>query len=159
MTEGRASLFSAIFCSPGTAGAGCGSSFSNRIWVRFSTLMSKLCGCCNNLFRERWVFAVEVGTAEELRQMLLSVLFLGIKDSFCSYSGKESLWGCALIVQMQSSGVTDRWEVEKAQIHLYNQWKVSQRGDRFFHTCASFPEGVDPQDSRTDWSSLHKSKI
>lgn len=117
---------------------------------RFSTLMSKLCGCCNNLFRERWLFAVEVDTVEELLQMLLSVSFLGIKESFCSYRGKESFWGCALIVQMQSSDVTDRWRVEKAQLHLYNQWKVSQRSDRFFHTYESFPKGVDPQDSRTD---------
>lgn len=82
---------------------------------------------------------------------LFSVFFFSSEAT----DAKRRRESVAFMLQRQSSGVTDRWEVVWGDIHLQRWWEESQRSDRFLHTCASFPQGVDPYSSRTDLHELN----
>lgn len=115
------------------------------------------------VFGEDWIFlsADQAGTCEVERQKLLSVSFLGNQGFFQGFFSSEATdakrrrESVAFMLQRQSSGVTDRWEVVWGDIHLQRWWEESQRSDRFLHTCASFPQGVDLYSSRTDLHELN----
>lgn len=100
------------------------------------------------VFGEDWIFlsADQAGTCEVERQKLLSVSFLGNQGFFQFF----------FLLKLQTRREDERVLLSCSKgSHLQRWWEESQRSDRFLHTCASFPQGVDPYSSRTDLHELN----
>lgn len=135
----------------------------SRTWIRFPLLISKLCPLATLCSGRIGYFFLQIRQAHVRWRGRNFCLFhfLGIRAFFSFFFSSEATdakrrrESVAFMLQRQSSGVTDRWEVVWGDIHLQRWWEESQRSDRFLHTCASFPQGVDPYSSRTDLHELN----